>query len=164
MAGVIAVTSDDNRFSDHPAAAQSDEVSGQGDVHPLLHELSTNPAQTAQLNLESGKLSQSVDELVHGGEPVDRKDELVALVSLPGMSKDMIDLRVTEDTLTISAKAAAREGKYLRHEIENRNLEREIKLPLEVKPEQVKASFNEGILEVHLPKLVVVDSQRILVE
>ena len=95
---------------------------------------------------------------------MDRKDELVALVSLPGISKDMIDLRVTEDTLTISAKAAVREGKYLRHEIENRNLEREIKLPLEVKPEQVKASFNEGILEVHLPKLVVVDSQRIPVE
>ena len=95
---------------------------------------------------------------------MDMKDELVALVSLPGMSKDMIDLRVTEDTLTISAKAAAREGKYLRHEIENRNLEREIKLPVEVKPEQVKASFNEGILEIHLPKLVVIDSQRIRVE
>ena len=95
---------------------------------------------------------------------MDRKDELVALVSLPGRSKDMIDLRVTEDTLTISAKAVAREGKYLRREIENQNLEREIKLPLEVKPEQVKASFNEGILEVHLPKLVVVDSQRIRVE
>ena len=40
---------------------------------------------------------------------MDGKDELVALVSLPGRSKDMIDLRVTEDTLTISAKAAARE-------------------------------------------------------
>ena len=76
----------------------------------------------------------------------------------------MIDLRVTEDTLTISAKSAAREGKYLRQEIENRNVEREIKLPLEVKPEQVKASFNNGILEVHLPKLMVVDSQRIQVE
>ena len=95
---------------------------------------------------------------------MDMKDELVALVSLPGMSKDMIDLRVTEDTLTIIAKAAAREGKYLRHEIENRNLEREIKLPLEVKPEQAKASFNDGILEVHLPKLVVIASQRIRVE
>ena len=95
---------------------------------------------------------------------MDRKDELVALISLPGRSKDMIDLRVTEDTLIISAKAAAREGKYLRRETENRDLQREIKLPLEVKPEQVKASFNEGILEVHLPKLVVIDSQRIQVE
>lgn len=95
---------------------------------------------------------------------MDGKDELVALISLPGRSKDMIDLRVTEDTLTISAKAAAREGKYLHQEIENRNVEREIKLPLEVKPEQAKASFNNGILEIHLPKLMVVDSQRIQVE
>ena len=95
---------------------------------------------------------------------LDRKDELVALVSLPGRNKDMIDLRVTEDSLSISAKATAMEGKYLRHEIENQDVEREIKLPLEVKPEQVKASFHEGILEIHLPKVVVVDSQRVRVE
>ncbi len=95
---------------------------------------------------------------------MESKDELVALISLPGRNKDMIDLRVTEDSLSISARAAAREGKYLRQEIENRDIEREIKLPLEVKPEQVKASFRDGILEVHLPRVVVVDSQRIRVE
>jgi len=95
---------------------------------------------------------------------IDRKEELVALVSLPGRNKDMIDLRVTEDSLSISAKAATREGKYLLQEIENRDVEREIKLPLEVKPEQVKASFHEGILEVHLPKVMIADSQRVPVE
>ena len=41
---------------------------------------------------------------------------------------------------------------------------REIKLPLEIKPEQVKASFRGGILEVRLPKLVVVNAQRVTVE
>jgi len=41
---------------------------------------------------------------------------------------------------------------------------REIKLPMEIKPEQVKASFKDGILEVHLPKLVVVSAKRVAVE
>ena len=41
---------------------------------------------------------------------------------------------------------------------------REIKLPMEIKPEQVRASFRDGILEVRLPKLVVVNAQRVTVE
>lgn len=95
---------------------------------------------------------------------MDREDELVAMVSLPGKSRDMIDLRVTGDSLYVSAKAVAREGKYLRQELENPDVEREIKLPFEVKPEEVKASFEGGILEVHLPKIVVVGSQRVQVD
>jgi len=34
----------------------------------------------------------------------------------------------------------------------------------EIKPEQVKASYRDGILEVRLPKLVVVNAQRVTVE
>ena len=41
---------------------------------------------------------------------------------------------------------------------------REINLPMKIKPEQVKASFRDGILEVRLPKLVVVNAQRVTVE
>lgn len=41
---------------------------------------------------------------------------------------------------------------------------REIKLPIEIKSEQVKASYRDGILEVRLPDLVVVNAQRVTVE
>ncbi|HOV52872.1 MAG TPA: Hsp20/alpha crystallin family protein [Methanothrix sp.] len=37
-------------------------------------------------------------------------------------------------------------------------------MPVEVKPEQIKASFKDGILEVHLPKLVVINAQKVRVE
>ena len=63
-------------------------------------------------------------------------------------AKRMIDLRVTEDSLYVDAKANPREGKYLRREISTMGMKREIKLPVEVKPEQVRASFKDGILEV----------------
>jgi HSP20 family protein len=91
-------------------------------------------------------------------------DELVALVALPGASKDNIDLRVTEDSLYVDAKANPREGRYLRREINAMGMKREIKLPVEVKSEQVRASFKDGILEVHLPKLVIINAQRVQVD
>jgi HSP20 family protein len=95
---------------------------------------------------------------------IDADVELIALVSLPGASKDMIDLRVTEDSLYVDAKASPREGRYLRQELNSISLKREIKLPAEVKPEQVRAMFKDGILEVHLPKLVVVNAQKVQVD
>jgi HSP20 family protein len=91
-------------------------------------------------------------------------DELVALVALPGASKENIDLRVTEDSLYVDAKANPREGRYLRREINTLGLKREMKLPVEVKPEQVRASFKDGILEVRLPKLVIVNAKRVQVD
>jgi HSP20 family protein len=95
---------------------------------------------------------------------IETEEELIALVALPGSSKENIDLRVTEDNLTVDAKMVARVGKYLRREMGTAPRHREIKLPIEIKPEQVKASFRDGILEVHLPKLVVINAQRVTVE
>lgn len=95
---------------------------------------------------------------------LDTDEELIALVALPGASKENIDLRATEDSLYVETKANPRAGKYLRREISPIGQKRDLKLPVEVKPEQIKASFKDGILEVHLPKLVVVNAQRVRVE
>lgn len=95
---------------------------------------------------------------------IEGNDMLIARVALPGVSKAMIDLRVTEDTFSIEARAAPKEGKYLRREMSPLGLKREIKLPMEIKPEQVKATFENGILEVQLPKLVVVNAQKVQVD
>ncbi len=95
---------------------------------------------------------------------VETNEEIIALVALPGVSKDKIDLRATEDSLYVEAKAMPREGKYLRRDMSPLGFKREIKLPAEIKPEVVKASYQNGILEVHLPKLVVVSAQKVQVE
>ena len=95
---------------------------------------------------------------------IDAESELIALVALAGASKENIDLRATEDSLTVDVRMVPREGKYPRQEMGTLPRHREIKLPMEIKPEQVKASFRDGILEVRLPKLVVVNAQRVTVE
>ncbi len=91
-------------------------------------------------------------------------EEIIARLSLPGVSKEKIDLRITEDSLSVEAPAAPAEGKYLRRETSPQGFKREIKLPEEIKPEQVRALYESGILEVHLPKLVVVIPTTVKVE
>jgi HSP20 family protein len=95
---------------------------------------------------------------------LDEAEEIIVLVALPGASKDKIDLKVTEDSLYVEAKGSARAGQYIRRETSTLGMKREIKLPVEIKPEQVRASFKEGVLEIHLPKLVVVSAQKVSVD
>ncbi len=95
---------------------------------------------------------------------IDTEEELIAFVALPGASKEKIDLRVTDDGLYVEAKPIPREGKYLRREMSALGQKREIKLPVEIKPEQVRANFKDGILEVRLPKLVIINAQRVQVD
>ena len=95
---------------------------------------------------------------------IETNQEIIARVAMPGVSKDKIDLRVTEDSISVDARATLVEGKYLRRETSAQGFRRETKLPVEVKPEQVKASYENGVLEVHLPKLVVINPTTVKVE
>ncbi|MDD1757696.1 MAG: Hsp20/alpha crystallin family protein, partial [Methanotrichaceae archaeon] len=65
---------------------------------------------------------------------LDTNEELIALVALPGATKDQIDLKVTEDSLAIGAQTTPKEMKYLRRETSPKGFKREIKLPEEIKP------------------------------
>lgn len=91
-------------------------------------------------------------------------EEIVVLVDLPGTEKDKIDLGVTEDALFVEAKLIRPEGEYLRRERFQDKAKRTIKLPAEVKPELVKASYANGVLEVRVPKLIVVKPQTVTIE
>jgi HSP20 family protein len=95
---------------------------------------------------------------------IDTNEEIIAMIALPGIAKENIDLAVTEDTLSITAKAMPRTASYLRREMSPEGFKREIKLPVDVKPEQVKARFDNGILEVRLPKLVVTSATTVQVQ
>lgn len=115
-----------------------------------------------------GDVMQDVHESKDYGIPeidlMDTNEELIALVALPGIAKDSIDLRATEVTLSIEAKPAEKEGKYVKREMSPKGMKREIRLPEEIKPEQVRASYNNGILEVHMPKLIVVTPHTVPVQ
>lgn len=149
------------------------DSSGTSDLERMIGKAAVEAARmSSQASQAAKKILGDVTGEIYETKSLDRAPldlidadvELIALVALPGASKDMIDLRVTEDSLYVDAKASPREGRYLRQELNSISLKREIKLPAEVKPEQVRAMFKDGILEVHLPKLVVVNAQKVQVD
>ena len=86
----------------------------------------------------------------------DRGDRFVITVELPGVRKEDIKLRVTEDTVYIEAqikreKELEEEG-AIRIERYYSGYRRVIRLPEEVIPEKAKARYNNGVLEIELPK------------
>jgi HSP20 family protein len=86
----------------------------------------------------------------------DRGDRFVITVELPGVRKEDIKLRVTEDTVYLEAqvkreKELEEEG-AIRIERYYSGYRRVIRLPEEVIPEKTKARYNNGVLEIEIPK------------
>lgn len=90
-----------------------------------------------------------LEELVDG-------DELVIRAELPGIDPDKdLQITVTDHTLRVSAerrerKEATEKGKY-RSEFRYGTFERRIALPAGVSDDDVKATYEDGILEVRFP-------------
>lgn len=106
-----------------------------------------------RFSLEWPKFSEFREPLIDMEET---EDELKVTVELPGISKEDIDIDVTEDTITIKAKRkeAIEEKKkgFYRVERSYRGFYRKIGLPCNVIPEKAEASYKDGILIITLPK------------
>ncbi|MGZ6163972.1 MAG: Hsp20/alpha crystallin family protein [Myxococcaceae bacterium] len=87
---------------------------------------------------------------------VESDEAFVLKADLPGLSEDDVKLEVEDGVLTISGERAAehtteREG-FVRVEREFGAFRRSLTLPDGVDPEQVTARFDQGVLEVRIPK------------
>ncbi len=82
--------------------------------------------------------------------------DVVIKAELPGMKKEDIDVKLTDNTITISGekkKAEKIEKKnYYRMERSYGSFTRTFSLPSEVQVDKVKAQFKDGILEIRGPK------------
>lgn len=100
--------------------------------------------------------------LLHETQPrcdvIDRDNEVMVRVALPGFKKKDIEVSATDSTVTIQGKTDEKieEGKqgedYYRKEIRTENFMRMIQLPAVVEDKKAKACFKDGLLEVTLPK------------
>jgi HSP20 family protein len=86
----------------------------------------------------------------------EEKDELVVKADLPGMNKEEIEVTVTGDVVTIKGEKKkeeeVKEKDYYRRERSYGSFVRSVELPCEVKSDQIKANFKDGVLEVRMPK------------
>lgn len=82
--------------------------------------------------------------------------EVVATAEMPGLKKDDIKINITDDMLEISTEDRHEEEKhgknYLYKEISSGSYYRSVSLPSSVNPNGAKASYNNGVLEIKMPK------------
>lgn len=86
-------------------------------------------------------------------------NEYTILVDLPGITKKDIEVSYRDNRLTISGKREYEDEQekkdYLRRERYQGSFTRSLTLPSEVKEEDIKAKFKEGVLKVTVPKAEV---------
>jgi HSP20 family protein len=86
----------------------------------------------------------------------EEKDEIIAKAELPGMTKDEIEVNLTDGRLTIKGERKkeeeVKEKDYYRSERAYGSFARTIELPDDVNTEKARATFKNGVLEIHLPK------------
>ena len=101
---------------------------------------------------------------------VETEDSIRCSIELPGMKADDIELTVEDDVLTVSGERShereerAEEGGYRRFERRWGRFERRIRLPQELDADQVQAHYENGVLELLLPKPEEKKPRRIPVE
>ncbi|MCW2950349.1 MAG: Hsp20/alpha crystallin family protein [Thermoleophilia bacterium] len=93
-------------------------------------------------------------------------DEFVLRADLPGLKQDDVSIEVQERTLRISgerrfAPKPEHDGGMFRLERAYGRFERTITLPEGVDADAIHASFENGVLELHVPKPVEAKPRRI---
>ncbi len=88
-------------------------------------------------------------------------------VDLPGFRKEDVQIELTDDSVTVSAKHTASEdekGKnYVRHERSSQMFYRKISLPEEIRSDEANANLDEGVLEISLPKKVPKETKKLAI-
>jgi len=105
-------------------------------------------------------LGEGLQPFMSGWSPAldlyDEKDNFVVKAELPGMKKEEIEIQLHDGVLTLSGERK-RETKFEgadthRSERFVGRFQRTLTLPSQVDPDKVKATYQDGILTVTLPK------------
>lgn len=98
-------------------------------------------------------------------ELLEKEDKFIAKADLPGMKREDIDVSVVEGTLTIKGERKAehevKEEDYYCSERCYGSFFRSITLPTAVDTEHIEATYENGVLEVTLPKAAEVKPKKV---
>ncbi|MGC1219746.1 MAG: Hsp20/alpha crystallin family protein [Phormidesmis sp.] len=120
----------------------------------------------SEANVVKQQLDQLFDELTAAPSApttwtpaatlVESEEALTLHVQLPGVEADKIDIQASREVVAISGQRPALEvgeGETLRrNEFRYGAFRRVVSLPVEIEPTGVSASYEAGILVLHLPK------------
>lgn len=84
-----------------------------------------------------------VDEVEPLTDVVEEEDKIKVVVDIPGVEKDDIKIRISDDGLLLTIDAKSKDRKY----------HKEIKLPTAVDPTKAKATYKNGVLSIEMEKV-----------
>ena len=98
----------------------------------------------------------SMETMMPSVDLEDRGKDFRLTVDLPGFTKKDVEIEVDDDSVAVHAKRTEsdqeKKTNYVRHERTAQTFYRKIQLPEGVRPDDVKASLDAGLLEIILPK------------
>ncbi|AQS53278.1 18 kDa heat shock protein [Jeotgalibaca dankookensis] len=120
------------------------------------------PSRRSLMNLNRGFFNDTFDNFFSNSEDFsvdikEKEDAYTLEADLPGLTKEDIQLDYTNNVLSISAHQETNkeekddEGNYIRRERSSRSYSRQF-LIKNVDEDAIKASFENGVLTVDLPK------------
>ena len=93
---------------------------------------------------------------------------LVVSAEMPGVKTDDLDINVQRDSLTISGIIGSEElpedARYHRKERGSGQFSRTIQMPFSVDPDEVEASFKQGVLTIRLPRVEAEKPKKIAIK
>jgi len=121
-------------------------------IHPISSDAAAKP-----MSKEVGQLSLDIYQ---------KGKELIILAPIAGVNRDDIELSVTDDVLVIKGNRAPREEiseeNYFTKECFWGGFSRAIVLPLGADPKKIDASFENHVLEIHIPILEEQEKTKII--
>jgi HSP20 family protein len=83
-------------------------------------------------------------------------DSFLVTAEIPGMRTEDLEIKVEGDTVTLKGERkpyeAGQDASYHRRERASGTFQRSLTLPAKVDPEQVKATYKDGVLTIRLGK------------
>jgi HSP20 family protein len=102
-----------------------------------LHDLTTSPGPFPPVNI------------------FQQGNDVLAIIELPGVDKDSLQIQAQENTIRIAGKKIAsypEDVSVHRRERISGEFDRTISLPVELDPDGIKAEYQDGILALFLPR------------
>ncbi len=115
---------------------------------------------------ESSPLARDGHDWLPAVNVEETKEELVLTAELPGMNQEDVEIELENNVLTVrgSKEQTREESEDRRYHLWERrwgSFQRSFTLPRTVSPERIAATFENGVLTIHMPKVAEARSRRI---
>jgi HSP20 family protein len=134
-----------------------------GELERYVDRLFRHPFSLMRPTFLRGEYSR-LEELSPSVDIFEEGNDLVLKAELPGMTKDDVKITISENMITLSGEKKHEEKvekkEYQWSECSYGSFTRSFRLPDNVKGDEAKAEFHDGVLKVRIPKTAEVEPER----